>query len=315
MGSGRSFVVRVAVVSLLCFSLLSCAGPENIESAAGRAVYGGQGIKGALTFQGEPLKDAYVYAYRKFSTNLLGPADFASSPSAADGTYTIDLVGGSYYIVARKRATGENTGPLMAGDLYTVHSSNPVAVRDGQYALVDLELVKMRDPMFFQAMSREETNTGIKGVIVDAEGRPIPWVFAMAYTTPDMKRVPEYTSVMTNADGKFVIFLPKGGKYWLAARKNIREKPVTGEPYGLYEGTKDHSIMVPDTGFVENVAITLEAYRKGIQDENAPNYSRTALLRAATAGDPAALSALQSSTYLQYACGFYHGEHDYLADI
>ena len=205
-------------------------------------------------------------SYRSYSTNLLGPADFASAPSGSDGAYTIDLVEGAYYIVARKRTTGDNTGPLVAGDLYSVHPANPVTVKNGRFSDVDLELVQMRDPMFFQSTSRKETKTGIKGKIVDAEGRPVPWVFAMAYSSSDMKRIPEYTSVMTDVDGEFAIYLPAGGTYWLAARKNIREKPISGEPYGLYRGTPDHSISVPDEGFVEGVTIVLEPYRKGVQD-------------------------------------------------
>jgi hypothetical protein len=266
MKSGSRFIRLIAVPPLFCLFALSCAGTETVQPSGEAATFGKQGIRGKLVFQGKPLKDAYVYAYRSYSTNLLGPADFASVPSAPDGTYTIELVGGSYYIVARKRATGDNTGPIVAGDLYTVHSSNPVTVEDGGYAVVDLELVKMRDPMFFRSMSREVTNTGIKGIIVDSEGKPVPWVFAMAYTSSDMKRVPEYTSIMTDADGKFVVFLPRGGTYWLAARKNIREKPVVGEPYGIYRGSPDASVVVTSGRFVEGVKITLESYRKGIQD-------------------------------------------------
>jgi hypothetical protein len=257
---------RLTILFLISLLAASCAGPGAMQSGSEEAVYGKQGITGSLTFQDKPLEGAYVYAYRSFSTNLLGPADFASAPSASNGEYGIELVKGAYYIVARKRATGDNTGPIVAGDLYSVHSSNPVTVRDGKYAMIDLELVKMKDPMFFQSMSRAETNIGIKGRIVDGEGRPVPWVFAMVYSTSDMKRIPEYTSVMTDADGTFAIFLPKGGTYWLAARKNIREKPVSGEPYGLYAGTPDHSILVPDGGFVEGVTITLEPYHKGIQN-------------------------------------------------
>jgi len=260
------FTHGITAVFLLGLLATSCAGPGAMQSSPGAAVYGEQGIKGMLTFQGKPLEGAYVYAYRSFSTNLLGPADFASTPSASNGEYDVELVEGAYYIVARKRSTGDNTGPIVAGDLYSVHSSNPVTVRNGKYAMVDLELVKMKDPMFFQSMSREETNIGIKGMIVDGDGKPVPWVFAMAYSTSDMKRIPEYTSVMTDADGEFAIFLPKGGTYWLAARKNIREKPVPGEPYGLYAGTPDHSIQVPATGFVEGITLTLGSYRKGIQD-------------------------------------------------
>ena len=88
----------------------------------------------------------------------------------------------------------------------------------------------------------------------------------MAYTSSDMKRIPEFTSAMTDSTGTFEIFVPEGGRYWLSARKNVRERPVSGEPYGLYDGTPDHSIEVPAGKFVEGVKITLGEYRKGIQD-------------------------------------------------
>jgi hypothetical protein len=253
--------------AFLALTMLSaCAAPQASAPDGTASVYGQQGIKGTLVFEGEPVTDAYVYAYRTYSTNLLGPADFASNSSGPDGAYTVDLVKGSYYIMARKRASGDNTGPIVAGDLYSLHSDNPVSIKDGVYTTLDLELVQMRDPMFFQAASREESKTGITGQIVDKDGNPVPWVFAMAYTTNDMKRVPEYTSVMTAADGKFVIYLPRGGRFWVSARKNIREKPVEGEPYGLYAGAPDHSVTVLEGRFTEGISIELQEYHKGIQD-------------------------------------------------
>ena len=252
---------------LALLPLAGCAGPGGgISAGAAGGDTAVQGVRGKLVHEGKPLAAAYVYAYRSYSTNLLGPADFASEPSAHDGSYALDLVEGSYHLVARKKASGLNTGPIVVGDLYSVHRSNPVAVKRGKFTVVELDLVLMRDPMFFQAVSRKESSTGVKGRIVDVDGKPVPWVFAMAYRNSDMKRVPDFTSIMTAADGTFIIFLPSGGRYWLAARKKIREKPVEGEPYGLYRGTPDHSIDVPEGGFVEGVFIELEEYRKGIQD-------------------------------------------------
>ena len=149
----RSAVLAAAGFIAL-FLLSGCAGTGTPAPSAEGSRYGSQGIRGALTVQGKPIKDAYVYAYRSYSTNLLGPADFASNPSGADGSYTMDLVKGSYYLVARKRATGDNTGPLTVGDLYSINPSNPVTVKDGAFRTIDLDLVKMRDPMFFLAASQ-----------------------------------------------------------------------------------------------------------------------------------------------------------------
>ena len=263
--SERSIFHAAAALAALAL-LAGCAATGTSVAPGEAARYGSQGIRGTLTYEGKPLDDAYVYAYRSYSTNLLGPADFASNPSGADGSYTVDLVKGSYWIVARKRTTGDNTGPLTVGDRYSINPANPVSVKDGSFRTVDLDLVKMKDPMFFQSMGRQETKTGVRGVIVDKEGKPVPWVFAMAYTTADMKRVPEFTSVMTDADGSFVIYLPRGGRYWLAARKNIREKPVVGEPYGLYRGSPDHSVRVTEGQILGGIRIQLEDYHKGIQN-------------------------------------------------
>jgi hypothetical protein len=262
----KGMIVQAAVVLLLAAAVLAgCAGPGAMTQDSGTAISPG-GIAGKLTHDGRPLQGAYVYAYRSQGTNLLGPADFASDASSRDGSYSIDLVAGAYYIVARRRVSGENTGPIATGDLYSVHPANPVTVREGKTTAADLDLKLMRDPMFFQAQSRTESKQGVRGVILDEKGDPASWVFAMAYTSRDMKRIPEYTSVMTDGSGTFEIFLPQGGKYWLAARKNVREKPVSGEPYGLYRGSSDYSIVVPDGKFIEGVEIRLEPYRKGIQD-------------------------------------------------
>lgn len=265
MKTSERFIFTCSAVLFTVALIGGCAGP-GAGTGPREVSTMSQGVSGQLTHQGKDLAGAYVYAYRNYGTNLLGPADFASDPSGKDGSYSIDLVEGAYYIVARKRASGDNTGPISTGDLYSVNASNPVTVKAGRTSFVDLDLVQMRDPMFFQAQSRTESEQGIRGVIVDKDNRPVPWVFSMAYTSSDMKRIPEFTSAMTDSTGTFELYLPKGGRYWLSARKNVRERPVSGEPYGLYTGTSDHSIEVPAGKFVEGIKITLGEYRKGIQD-------------------------------------------------
>jgi len=245
-------------VALLLPLLAACAGPAGRPVASDTAPT--QGVRGTLTYQGKALAGASVLAYRRQSANFLGPADFASAPSGRGGSYLIDLVEGSYWLVARKRASGSDAGPLVPGDLQRINPGNPTIVTAGAFTTVDLELEEMRDLMFSRAGPRGPTATGIRGRITDEKGAPAAWVFAIAYTSADMRRVPDFTSAMTSADGRFVIYLPAGGRYWVGARAHIREKPAPGEPYGLYEGTPNHAVEVPAGSFAEGVDIVLKGF-------------------------------------------------------
>jgi hypothetical protein len=219
-----------------------------------------QGVRGTLTYHGRALTGASVYAYRRRSENFLGPADFASAPSGPDGSYLIDLVEGNYWLVARKRASGSDAGPLVPGDLQRIHPGNPATVAPGAFTAVDLDLEEVRDLMFSRTGPRGSTTTGIRGRITDQSGAPAAWVFAIAYASADMRRVPDFTSAMTAEDGRFVIYLPEGGRYWVGARKHIRDKPAPGEPFGLYEGSPDHAVDVAAGAFVDNVDIVLRPF-------------------------------------------------------
>jgi len=219
-----------------------------------------QGVRGTLTYQGRPLAGGGVYAYRRRSESFLGPADFASAPSGTDGSYLIDLVEGSYWLVARKRASGSDAGPLVPGDLQRIHPGNPASVAPGAFTTIDLDLEEVRELMFSRAGPRGPTATGIRGRITDQSGAPAAWVFAIAYTSADMRRVPDFASAMTVADGRFVIYLSEGGRYWIGARKHIRDKPAPGEPFGLFEGSPDHAVDVTTGAFVDDVDIVLRPF-------------------------------------------------------
>jgi hypothetical protein len=251
--------MKRAVAWFLLLLLGACA-PVQRTGHAAPAAAPTQGIRGVLTNAGRPLAGATVYAYRRQSANFLGPADFASAPSGRDGSYVLDLVEGSYWLVARRRASGSDSGPLVPGDLQRVHPGNPAVVVPGAFTVVDLDLEEMRDLMFSRTGPRGPTATGIRGRITDASGAPVAWVFAIAYAGEDMRRVPDFTSAMTAADGRYVIYLPGGGRYRVGARAHIREKPAPGELFGLYEGAPDHAVAVREGAFVDGIDIVLRPF-------------------------------------------------------
>jgi hypothetical protein len=185
---------------------------------------------------GSGVTDAYVNIYADTVSNLLGPSQTMSSPTDKEGRYQVNLPPGTYFVVARKRVSGNPTGPLSPGDYYSEHQRVVTDVVAGKMAVVDLPIVLMNNPMFFKRdNASQETDTAIHGRIVNKEGKAVFGAFAMAYTDADLKRLPDYASTLSDSDGRFTIYLPKGGSYYLSARMQVYDMPRPGEPYGKLE--------------------------------------------------------------------------------
>ncbi|NOY86294.1 MAG: carboxypeptidase regulatory-like domain-containing protein [Deltaproteobacteria bacterium] len=218
---------------------------------------------------GEPVQNAYIYAYsgvpriRSAEMGIIGITDWVSHGSAADGSYRLDLPPGEYYLVARKRASGANYGPLSTGDLYDHSKANlSTRIRKGHYTECNFVLVKLTEPLFFQGLTQKEreTTTGIKGRLLDENGEHVPGTFVMAYKNDDMYRLPDFASTLTDDNGDYTLYLPAGGRYWLAARFFAMKIPVKGEPFARYEGSDNHSVVVKDGTFIEGIDMTLRPY-------------------------------------------------------
>jgi len=60
-------------------------------------------------------------------------------------------------------------------------------------------VVPMKAPMFFKSrVVDRETATGIRGLLVDSSGQPVMGGFAMAYSDPELKRLPDYASTLSD---------------------------------------------------------------------------------------------------------------------
>lgn len=270
------FFLMGALLAGLVLSLMACqAGLSSPGAAADAAAPGAQwvgeyvdsqgktGIRGHVYVKatGQPLAGGYVNIYPDAVTNLLGPSKFMSIPTDKDGNFQLDVPAGVYYVVARKRLSGQPTGPLSPGDYYSEHQRLVTRVEENRMVVVELPVVVMRAPMFFNSrQTDQQTTTGIRGVLVDPEGQPVRGGFAMAYVDQEIKRLPDYISTLSDEQGQYMLYLPEGGTYYLGARIQAWDMPTHGEPYGIYGGETPLPIQVATDSFVEGVRIQLSPF-------------------------------------------------------
>lgn len=218
-------------------SLVGCALPPAGSSQPAQPAV--TGIAGTVTDRnGLPAVGAYVYAYRNPRGGLRGPADFEAAVGS-DGGYLLDLVEGSYHLVARRRPDGGDAGPPRPGDAWALPAKNPVTVGRGRLVAVDFVLQTVSQPMLMREGTLTGGDTGFTGVLVDVQGRPVTGAFVLGYPDSDFRRMPEATSPAVGEDGRFTLYVDRPGRWCLAARTRTRGQPAPGELYGvLGEGDK-----------------------------------------------------------------------------
>ena len=257
---------KMALVLAMLVLILSPSTADAKKKAVKKS-----GIKGRITYKdtGKPVGKSYVYAYvgkietRAAQMGIIGITDWVSHGSDEQGNYKLDLPPGEYYIAARKRVNGLNYGPLLRGDWYDHKSARkPIVVRKGKYRTCDFQLMKLEEPMFFQGLTaaQKATDTGIKGQLLDENGEHVPGTFVMAYVDDDMQRAPDFASTLTDDEGFYTLYVPRGGRYWLAARFYAMKTPQKDEPFARYEGSPDHSVVVEDGEFLVGIDLTLRPY-------------------------------------------------------
>ncbi len=255
---------------LISLLLLPACVPKIQTTATGGQVittmidgHGHTGISGKILLKtyASPMSGAFINIYPDTITNLLGPSEYLSAPTGEDGSYSIDVPPGNYYVVARKRTSGLSNGALTTGDYYSDYQRILARVADGKLTQVNLEMVQIKSSMFFKKdLSDTKTDTGIRGVLIDQKGNPVPGGFAIAYTDNNLQRLPEFASTLTNQKGEFTLYLPKGGSYFLAARIRAWDMPHEGEPYGKYGGENPQELKIKDNSFVEGITIEMAPF-------------------------------------------------------
>jgi len=162
---------------------------------------------------GRPVAGAEIALYQ--GKNVKKPADFASSPTKADGAYSVTVPAGQYWAVAVLRKGEKRFGPLDLGDK---HSGEAVEVMVGAETELkrDFTVMDLREAAK-QNQKKNMDLVRLSGRILDQEGKPAAMAYALADIGQHFKEMPAYVSAWSDDSGGYLLLVPKGHLYLGAA--------------------------------------------------------------------------------------------------
>lgn len=221
---------------------------------------GAGALSGVVTLDGEPLEGVYVTLYVDTADDLRGSVYASSPPTGKNGTFQFDyLPEVEYYVVARKRASGNAAGPLNDGDYFGFFPANPVQIQSGKLALIKIPLVTKAGEIGQEDSLFRDTGTKITGTITTLDGKIVPGVYVFGYLDKVMAhKRPEFISREIDEQGRYVLNFSQGGTYYIGARSSYGDTPALGEWYGRWEGTGDHSVVLETGQTLQGINMTVE---------------------------------------------------------
>lgn len=253
-----NLATRMVLVLFAAAVLAGCAQAQKPEAMADT---GDSGIKGQVMFEGEgAAAGVFVYAYDSPYNDMRVPTRFISDAAGDDGSYMLNLPPGKYWVVSRKRVSGDPRGYLVKGDYEGKYHANPVEVRPGQYVPVNLSIEKLEGAFLLAPYNPEKGSIGITGTVYAESGKPASGAYVMLYKDKEMIGLPNLLSRATGEDGAYEIYLAEPGTYYVAARLKYGGLPRKGEPYGTYDADPEHKVVVGDKEVVTGVDIKLTPF-------------------------------------------------------
>jgi len=221
----------ISLLYVLLASLTACSGvrggaPTSLTQPSATGLHGR-----VLDSDGNPVAAAKVYVYRNPRSGLRGPADFAAE-SARDGSYALDLVPGSYHLVARLRSQGGESGPPRPGDAWALPAENPVVLSEGEMRRLDFTLRQVGDQRTLASVL-SAAPFAFSGQALRGDGTPLAGTLVLAYRQPDLHRRPDFAASPADRDGRFTLYLPDPGPWCLVFRQNTRGQLRSGELHTL----------------------------------------------------------------------------------
>lgn len=222
--------------------------PPELASGVSGVVYDGSG---------RPIRGGAVYLYKSPSDGFKGiPGAFARIGD--DGTFRVRVRKGTFFVVVRRRETGDLFGPTEIGDSYGYYAGNPVALAEGEAKGLRIDAVPRLGMLErFEGIPAQRQGTALRVRVVDPSGKPVPGLRVLAYRGDDMAGHPAHVSGKTGPDGVAEIVLAEAGRYYLLAREKLGG-PAEGEWYGKFGGAADHSVTVAGGEAPRPVEIAVE---------------------------------------------------------
>ena len=162
-----------------------------------------------------------------------------------DGTFSLQLLAGRYYMGAMSRDWSMGPGPPQPGEkTYSAMDANNnlllVAIANETETKLGPITVRHRD----QSTNLQEVFTLI-GTLKDSAGQPLEGAVVLVKINPRVRR-PNFISKKTGPDGRFNIQLPAGRSYYLLAKDMVSAgRPKDGRLIGAYTGSDSVANIIP----------------------------------------------------------------------
>lgn len=184
------------------------------------------GIEGyVLSSDNTPEGDVYVSLYRSLSSGLIGPSDFMVKTDE-NGYFFFDVPEGRYYLVARKRLKGGDSGPLREGDRAVIYKKNPIEVKPNKITKVKLTLP------IVTSIHQKKIPLGDKDISVKIKGDTNKNLKLLIYEGEDIKRSPSY--ILNVSEKEISVKLFTGKKYIFVLREGLKERIGENEFFKIY---------------------------------------------------------------------------------
>lgn len=169
-------------------------------------------LTGKVSFRDKPVASALVRLFADWKGGFDGRPDI-QAPTLADGSFSVAVPAGRYFVVVRKTA-GSGNAPLAPGDLFAFYGGNPVTVAAGEKLAIGVNL----GTVIGAEQATVPGGTGLKGKVY-LDGAPLDRARVTLFQDGETNfRGLGYASAFTTADGSFSFNLAPG-TYWVVARK------------------------------------------------------------------------------------------------